>query len=75
MSVITINFFNVLFFILTSFKNFSAREQELLSCKTNASFPGSRCPDQTAQLSKMISQLFLTLAIPSVNLTLQVKTI
>jgi hypothetical protein len=75
MSVITINFFNVLFFILTSFKNFSAREQELLSCKTNASFPASRCPDQTAQLSKMISQLSLTLAIPAVNLTLQVKTI
>ncbi len=75
MSVITINFFNVLFFILTSFKNFSAREHELLSCKTNASFPGSRCPDQTAQLSKMISQLSLTLAIPAVNLTLQVKTI
>jgi len=75
MSVMTINFFNVLFFMLTSFKNFSAREQELLSCKTNASFPGSRCPDQTAQLSKMISQLSLTLAIPAVNLTLQVKTI
>jgi len=60
--------------MLTSFKNFSAREQEFLICKSNASFPGSRRPDQKGLLSKMTSQLFLTLAIPAVKIALHLKT-